>query len=321
MEVSNTNSASLPPDEDLTEVRKPASLLVAQFFLFPLIIIGLCVGIFLFFGYLTYEQRTPADYLSDIRSGSGQQKWQAAFELSNSVKKNPASVRTPAFVENLISVYKNSPEEDIAVRGYLALVFGAIKEPSAVPLLLNELDRAEHLKTVDWRKNSLFNLMRPSLAQIKEDLVQNQIYTLFALGSIGDNSAVPGVLDQFKNQDASVRKIAAFVSGSLGDPRAVDALRPLLNDPKEDVRWNAALALGQLGNAEGADLLMKVLDPGYVDTLKDFTSEQRQELRVNAIIVLTKLKYGPSVEKIRQLSENDPVLSVRGAALEALKKL
>ena len=57
MEASNTNSASLPPDEDLTEVRKPASLLIAQFFLFPLIIIGICVGIFLFFGYLTYEQR------------------------------------------------------------------------------------------------------------------------------------------------------------------------------------------------------------------------------------------------------------------------
>ncbi len=71
MEAPNTNSASLPPDEDLTEVRKPASLLIAQFFLFPLIIIGLCVGIFLFFGYLTYEQRTPADYLERHPFGNG----------------------------------------------------------------------------------------------------------------------------------------------------------------------------------------------------------------------------------------------------------
>ena len=320
MEVTNTKPASLPPDEDLTEVRKPASLLVAQFFLFPLIIIGLCVGIFLFFGYLTYEQRTPADYLSDIRSGSGQQKWQAAFELSNSVKKNPASVRTPAFVENLISVYKNSPEEDIAVRGYLALVFGAIKEPSAVPLLLNELERAEHLKTIDWRKNSLFNLMRPSLKQIKEDLVQNQIYTLFALGSIGDNSAVPGVLEQTKNQDPSVRKVAAYASGFLGDPRAVEALRPLLNDPQEDVRWNSAIALAQLGSDEGADLLMKVLEPGYVDTLPDITVDDKTALRVNAIIALSKLKYAPARERIRELSVSDTELAVRKAALEALEK-
>ena len=116
MEAPNTNSASLPPDEDLTEVRKPASLLIAQFFLFPLIIIGLCVGIFLFFGYLTYEQRTPADYLSDIRSGTGTQRWQAAFELSNAVKSNPVRVRTPAFVESLLTAYKDSPDEDIRVR-------------------------------------------------------------------------------------------------------------------------------------------------------------------------------------------------------------
>src|SRR6188508_3435324 len=95
MEAPNTNSASLPPDEDLTEVRKPASLLVAQFFLFPLIIIGICVGIFLFFGYLTYEQRTPSEYLSDIRSGTETQRWQAALELSNVVKSSPDKARTP----------------------------------------------------------------------------------------------------------------------------------------------------------------------------------------------------------------------------------
>ena len=51
---TKTNSPALPPDEDLTEVRKPASLLIAQFFLFPLIIIGICVGIFLLFGYMMF---------------------------------------------------------------------------------------------------------------------------------------------------------------------------------------------------------------------------------------------------------------------------
>jgi HEAT repeat protein len=320
MEAPNTNSPSLPPDEDLTEVRKPASLLVAQFFLFPLIIIGLCVGIFLFFGYLTYEQRTPADYLSDIRSGSSQQKWQAAFELSNSVKKNPASVRTPEFVENLITVYKNSPEEDIKVRGYLALIFGAIKERSAVPLLLNELQRSESLKTADWRRSGILQLLRPSLDQIRKDLVLNQIYTLFALGSIGDNSAVPGVLEQTKNQDPSVRKVAAFASGFLGDIRAVEALRPLLTDPQEDVRWNSAIALAQLGSDEGAELLMNVLEPGYVDTLPNITLDDKTGLRVNAIIALSKLKYTPARERILELSESDTVLAVRSAALEALKK-
>jgi HEAT repeat protein len=318
MDASNTNSAPLPPDEDLTEVRKPASLLIAQFFLFPLIIIGICIGIFLFFSYLTYDQRTPGEYLDGVRNGTGTQRWQSAFELSRVVTANPERARTPEFIESLTNAYRSSPDEDIAVRRYLALIFGELKERSAVPLLVEELARSEKLKTADWSKGS-FQFLRPSLAQIAEELVQNQIYTLFALGSIGDNSAVPGVLEQTKNQDSSVRKIAAYVSGVLGDPRAVEALRPLLNDSKEDVRWNSALALALLGNSEGADLLMKLLDPSYVATLSDITPEQKVELRANAVKGLAKLKYQPALERIREVSEGDPMPAVQSAALEALK--
>jgi HEAT repeat protein len=320
MDSSNTNSAPLPPDEDLTEVRKPASLLIAQFFLFPLIIIGICVGIFLFFSYLTYEQRSPREYLDGVRHGTGTQRWQAAFELSRVVTANPERARNPQFVEDLLAAYKASPDEDIAVRRYLALIFGEMKERSAVPLLVEELPRSEKLKTADWSKIGSFQFLRPSLAQIAEELVQNQIYTLFALGSIGDNSAVPGVLEQTKNQDPSVRKIAAYVAGVLGDSRAVEAVRLLLNDPKEDVRWNAALALALLGDSEGAELLTRLLDQSYVDSLTDITAEQKVELRVNAVKGLVKLKHEPALGKIRELSERDPVPAVRSAALEALEK-
>src|SRR5688572_4903038 len=101
--MESPDKVNLPPDDDLAEVRQPTSLLVAQFFLFPLIIIAICVGIFLFFGYLSYELRTPDQYLTAIRSGSETQRWQAAFELSNIVKSNEAAVRDPAFVESLVS--------------------------------------------------------------------------------------------------------------------------------------------------------------------------------------------------------------------------
>ena len=140
-----------------------------------------------------------------------------------------------------------------------------------MPVLVEDLHRAEN--TEDHRLESERRISVPpavSCNQIAEDLVQDQIYTLWALGSIGDNSAVPGVLEQVKNQDPSVRKIAAYVLGVLGDPQAVGRSAPLLNDPKEDVRWNAALALALLGNSEGADLLMKLLDPSYVETLAGY---------------------------------------------------
>src|SRR6185503_4858104 len=254
MDESNTHPASLPPDEELVEVKKPASLLIAQFFLFPLIIIGICVGIFLFFGYLTYDQRTPTEYLSDIRLGADTQRWQAAWELSNLVTSNPKKVKTPEFIENLITAYKDSPDEDIRVRSYLARILGELKDPLAVPVLLAGLEREENLKAKDWSKSGTFSIWRPTVSEIANDLVQSQMNTLIALGSIGDNAAVPGVLEQVKNRDSYVRNIAVYVSGVLGDQRAVEVVRPLLNDSKEDIRLNAALALAQLGDSEGAEL-------------------------------------------------------------------
>jgi HEAT repeat protein len=320
MDASKTNPAPLPPDEELTEVRKPASLLIAQFFLFPLIIIGICVGIFLFFGYMTYRPGTISEYLDEVRFGAGTQRWQAAFELSTRVKSNPQQAQSPEFLDRLVTTYKSSPDEDITVRRYLALVFGELKTRSAVPLLVEELNRSEQLKTADWSQKSWATFLKPSLAQIAEDLAQQQISTLYALGSIGDNSAVPGVLEQTKNQDPSIRKMAAYVLGVLGDPEAVSGLRPLLSDPKEDVRINTALAMAMLGNSEGAELLMKLLDAGYVDSLQDFTAEQKAAMRANAVRALANLKYEPARDKIREVSKGDPAPTVQGAALEALNR-
>src|SRR5215813_4275495 len=95
---------TLAPPEDLVEVKKPTSLLVAQFFLFPLIIIGICVGIFLLFGYLTYEQRGPVEYLSDIQTGSGSTRWLAAVELSNQISSN-TKLKSPEFVQKVLALY------------------------------------------------------------------------------------------------------------------------------------------------------------------------------------------------------------------------
>src|SRR5215831_833579 len=119
------------PEDDLIEERKPASLLVAQFFLFPLIIIAICVGIFLLFGYLTMDQRSPKEYLHAIQTGSESQRWQAAYELSvySGNGKLP-----PEFVEDMIAAYRTTKEPK--VRGYLALALGNSKDKRAIPSLV-----------------------------------------------------------------------------------------------------------------------------------------------------------------------------------------
>src|SRR5207247_3576903 len=119
---TKTSIVPVPPIDDLIEVKKPTSLLIAQFFLFPLIIIAICIGIFLLFGYLTYEQKSPQEYLTEVRTGSELCcRWQSAYELSNIISSQKDKLRSTDFVNDLVKVYQTSRDTDPRVRRYLAL--------------------------------------------------------------------------------------------------------------------------------------------------------------------------------------------------------
>jgi HEAT repeat protein len=291
---TKTTSVQVSAVDDLIEVKKPTSLLIAQFFLFPLIIIAICVGIFLLFGYLTYEQKSAQEYLNDVKSGSELCcRWQSAYELSNIISTQKDRLRNTDFVNDLIKVYQSSRSEDPRVRRYLALTMGHLGDARAIPALVEGLNDTES---------------------------DNQIYDMWALGSIGDPSAAPDITRKLEAKDPAIRRTAAYVLGALRDPRAAHALTVALNDSSDDVQWNAAIALAQINDASGADILTRLLDRNYVNKLDGVTSDQKTQLVINAIKCLGLLKFEPAKDKIAALSQSDPDLAVRDASLEALKK-
>jgi hypothetical protein len=293
METKST-PVPVPSADELTEVKKPTSLLIAQFFLFPLIIIAICIGIFLLFGYLTYEQKTAQEYLREVQTGSELCcRWQAAYELSNMMSSQKEKLRNSDFVLDLVRVYQGSRDSDPRVRRYLALTMGNLGDPRAVPALVDGLGDAQ---------------------------LENQIYSLWALGSIGDTSATPEIIKKMGSSEPSLRRTSAYVLGVLKDQRGLYPLQVLLNDPVEDVRWNAAMALAQMNDASGAALLMKLTERSHLDTLTGMTAEQKNELLISAVKCLGLLKFQPAQGRIAALSRNDPDLGVRDASLEALKK-
>src|SRR5215510_11456301 len=292
METKSTG-VPIPAQDELVEEKRPTSLLIAQFFLFPLIIIAICVGIFLLFGYLTYEQKTPREYLSEVRTGSELCcRWQSAYELSNIISSQKERIRNTDFVNDLIKVYQTSRDGDPRVRRYLALTMGHLGDPRAVPALIEGLNDTDS---------------------------ENQMNNLLALGTIGDKSATPAIVQHLTNTNPAVRKMSAFVLSAIKDPAAARDLEVALNDTNEEVRWYAAIALAQIGNASGAEVLMKLIDHSYLDQLQGFTLEQRSQLMINAVKCLGLLKFEPAKDRILALSKTDSDLAVRDASLEALK--
>src|SRR5204862_1272862 len=88
----------------------PKSVLF-QFVLFPLGVVVVAVGIFLLFGKLAADEQSIPDYLNDIRSGSKHERWQAAYQLSKSLKRGEAK-KYPNLEPQVEGLYAGSKTDD-----------------------------------------------------------------------------------------------------------------------------------------------------------------------------------------------------------------
>lgn len=283
------------PEADLEEAEPPRGGSVARLFLLPLMVVGAAVAIFLVFNLMTFERRSPADYLQEVRGGGANRRWQAAFELSRSIGRIPPGPERNALAEETLRVFQGFSArrpEDVPVRRYLVLVLGKLQEKSAVPVLREAARDADP---------------------------ETRLYAVWALGMLGDRGALESVVESSLSEDPGARKMAAYVLGKLGDIRAIPRLRVLLEDRVADVRWNAAIALASLGDRSGVDVLRSMIDRSALARQAGLTSEQSEVAMVNALKALALLKDTASVGLIERVAREDPNLRVREAARQTLE--
>lgn len=265
-------------------------------FVVPLLVVVLCVGVFVLFGWVAYDRQSIGDYLNDLRDGRSffaHRRKQAAYELSKVLSANPDALRRePGAEVELRRLFTST--DDLWVRRYLALVLGHVEDREAVPLLVD--------------------------AAGGEDS-QTRIYSLWALGAIGDRRALDTVRGALSDEDAGIRKTAAFAMGGFEGRSVVDALTPLIDDPVADVRWNAALALARRGSREGMEVLERMLDRRLLEQVPGITPQQQEEAMIGALRAMVDLGGGIDRELIDGLAESDPSLKVRQAAIEARRSL
>jgi HEAT repeat protein len=264
-----------------------------QFVIFPMGVVLIGVAVFLLFGKLASNEQSIPDYLSDIRSGSSHRKFQAAYELSKSIKRGEAK-RYPNLVEQVIDVYRASKADDPRVRQYLTLVLGKLGDRRAVPVLVDALN---------------------------DPVVETRIYALIAIAELQDPSAVPAVIAATKDDDKDVRKTAVYALGALGDPRSLPILEQSLNDPAADIRYNAALGLARAGDHRAEPVLRTMIDRASLNRVPGMRPEQKEEAMIAAIPAYAKLAGRNAAPELQALAGSDESMRVRATAKDALEKL
>jgi HEAT repeat protein len=288
-----TQEETPPPPE----APQTTPFLVLQFFIFPMAIVAVCVAVFVIFGMIAAEGKGARDYLAEVRTGSANRRWQAAFELSKVLQARKDKVLAdPAFAAELTSVFEQSAGDDPRVRRYLALALGRLGSARAVPALL-EAAKGSPPAPVDS---------------------DTQIYAVWALGAIGDPSALSGLLELARAGDAGVRKAAVHALGSYPDEASAGALAAALSDPAEDVRWNAAVALARRRDPRAAPVLLQMMDRAHLANVPDLTPDQREDAIQHAAAAAGAVSDPELRRALQELLDADPNPKVKEAARRAL---
>ena len=263
----------------------PRSILF-QFVLFPLGIVLVAVGIFFLFGKLATEEHTIPDYLNTIRSGSSHERWQAAYQLSKSLKRGEAS-RYPNLEQEVAAIYEQSRTDDPRIRRYLSMVLGTLGDRRATPVLLDGLNDRDP---------------------------DNRIYVLLALGELRDPAAIPRIEQAANDQEKDVRKTAYFTLGEIGDRLAIPALQQGLHDDVAEVRWNAAMGLTRFDDASAVPMLREMLDRSRLNEVRDMREDQKEDAMIMAMAPYARLGGADARADLQRIAATDPSLRVRAAA-------
>lgn len=292
-------AADLPPPA--SDLRPPASdlpkessrTILFQFVVFPLGVVLIAVLIFFLFGKLATDEQTIPDYLNSIRSGSSHERWQAAYQLSKSLKRGEAK-RYPNLEQNVATLYTNSKSDDPRIRRYLGMVLGTLGDRRATPLLTEGLNDRD---------------------------VDNRIFALMALGELHDPAAIPSIVRTLSDDDKDVRATAYYTLGAIGDPSVVPYLVKGLEEEAPDVRWNATVALARLGDQRALGPLHEILDRSRLNRVATMREDQKEDAMIVAMSAYAKLAGKNAAPDLQRIATSDPSLRVRAAAKQALGQI
>ncbi len=278
-----------------------APALAVQFFLIPLAVVAVTVLGFIGFRSMVADERSPQNYLQEIRYGGWYRQWPAAYELSQ-LMADPKVRADKTLGPELVKAFVDARDYDPRVRRYLALAIGRL-DPPLPPDAVAKLSQA-----------------------LEDPDSESRISAIWALGSSGDATVIPKLEPLYASSDPGIRKMVVYALGALPGDTQTPTLRQALEDPIPDVRWNAAVALARHGSRDGVGVLGQMLDRSYVEqtvkrdvNLINDDEDPIADVMISGLRAAATLKDQSLRPSIEGLSQQDRSLRVRQAALEALR--
>ena len=298
-----------------------APALAVQFFLIPLAVVAVIGVVYLGFRSMVVDTRGAREYLAEIQNGGSDRRWPAAYELSR-LMDDPKVRADRSLAPALVKAFEQAKDDDPRIRRYLALAIGRLDPPlpaEAIDVLSKSLDDPDRVPAQD-RISRLTGWSESDLGEVR-------ISTIWALGASGDPRVATRLLPLYQSPDAGVRKMVVYALGALPGEAQLDTLRAALQDAAPDVRWNAAVGLARHGDRQGAGVIRQMIDRDYVEHVVTREVRQDQDVDPVADVIISGLraaavlKDGTMRERIAELSQQDRSMTVRQAALEALKAI
>ncbi len=287
-----------------TATRNPlvaAPALAVQFFLIPLAVVGITVTVYVGFRSLLANDRTPQEYLSEVRNGGSDRRWPAAYELSR-LMGDPKVRADRTLAPALVKAFEAAKDDDPRVRQYLALAIGRLDPPlppEAVAGLTKALDSADG---------------------------ESRVSAIWALGSSGDPvgggdaAAARRVARQRHSQDGGLRARRAARRRPARD--AADGARRI---PSRTCAGTRRSRSSRKGHHEGVAVIRQMMDRQYVeqqvkrDVRQDEDRDPIADVMISGLRAAATLKDAALKPSVTTLSQQDRSMKVRQAALEALK--
>jgi len=245
---------------------------------------------------LTHEEETPETLITAIKTGAPSKRWQKAYELSNELNREGGMIRSAGIMHEVIHILNDKEHYDAKTRAYMAMALSRFKNQDAESALrkaLRETDDNEDPKLT--------------------------LFLMWSVGNFKNSDAAQDVVRFLESQHDDLRKTAAYVLGALGDKSVIPKLKRSLEDTVVDVRWNAALSLARLGDSSGGEILLQMLDRNRLHAVQQLNDVEIERVMVNAAKAFGLIQYSEATPVLKNISQNDPSLKARQAALAALE--